>query len=73
MEQGLHQGSVLAPLMFNMFFAVVIIVTYTRFKADKEIIDALMHLREKTGWGWGWGGNHRKDGPGDVAVGQGLR
>ena len=49
MEQGLHQGSVLAPLMFNMFFAVVIIVTYTRFKADKEIIDALMHLREKTG------------------------
>ena len=34
MEQDLCQGCVLAPLLFNIFFATVINVTYTRFKAD---------------------------------------
>ena len=33
-EQGLRQGCVLAPLMFNIFFAEVINVASTRFKAD---------------------------------------
>ena len=51
MEQGLRQGRVLAPLMFNIFFAAVINVASTRFKADKGIMDALAHLKEKRGAG----------------------
>ena len=36
-EQGLHQGCVLASFLFNIFFAAVINVTYTRFKVNKDI------------------------------------
>ena len=46
-EQGLHQGDVLAPLLFNIFFATVINVVSARFKADTDIVDALVRLRKK--------------------------
>ena len=52
--EGLRQGCVLASLLFRIFFAAVINVAYTRFKADKDILDALALLQKKTEVG-GWG------------------
>ena len=49
MEQGFRKGCVLALLLFNIFFAAVINVAYTRFKANKRIIDALVHLKKIEG------------------------
>ena len=73
-EQAFRQGCVLAPLLFNVFFAAVINVTYARFKADKDVMDALVHLRKKTpAGGRRGGGNCRRDSPGDVALGHTLR
>ena len=47
-EQGLLQRCVLAPLLFNVFFAAVINVAYTRFKADKRHHGRLARRRKKT-------------------------
>ena len=46
-EHGLRQACVLAYLLFNIFFMAVISVAYTHFKVDKDIMDALVHLRKK--------------------------
>ena len=46
-QQGLRQGWVFASLLFNIFFAAVINVAFTRFKAGKGILDASVHLRKK--------------------------
>ena len=40
-----------APLLFDIVFAAVINVASTRFKADKGIMGALLHLRKKRGAG----------------------
>ena len=47
MEQVLRQGCVLVLFLFNIFFAAVINLASTRFKADKGIMDALVHPRKK--------------------------
>ena len=47
------QGCALASLVFNISFAAVINVASTRFKADKDIMDVLVHLRKKKGRGGG--------------------
>ena len=55
-DQGICQGWVLAPLLFNIFFAAFISVAYTSFKADKDFMDALVRRRKRTGAGGGGGG-----------------
>ena len=48
-------------------------VAYTRFKADKDILDALVHLREKRERGGAEGSNCRNASLGDAALGYVLR
>ena len=67
---SLHRpGCVLTPLLFDIF-AAVINVAYTRLKADKDLMNPLVHLRKKKGAG---GSNCRRASSGDAALGHGLR
>ena len=69
MKQGRCQGCVLALLLLKIFFAAVINVACTRFKANVDIMDALVHLRKKRGPG----GGLPKASPGDAALDHALR
>ena len=71
-EQGLSQGHVPAPLLFNIFFAAVMSVTSTRFKVDKCLMDALVHLRKKREAGGAGGNKCQRVSPGDAALGYSL-
>ena len=45
-EQGLRQGYVLSPLLFNIFFAAVLNVILQRFSEDPAILAERVHLKE---------------------------
>ena len=45
--QGLRQGCVLAPLLFNMSFTAVLRVAEKRFLADAAITDNMVQLQRK--------------------------
>ena len=47
--QRLRQGCVLAPLLFNIFFAAMLLVALQRFSGDADILADLVHLKEQPG------------------------
>ena len=47
MAQGLRQGYVLSPLLFNVLFAAILLVSLERFSKDAGILEDLIHLHEQ--------------------------
>ena len=45
-KQGLRQGYALSPLLFNIFFAVVLTVVLQSFSDNMVIVAKLVHLKE---------------------------
>ena len=44
--QGLRQGFVLSPLLFNVFFAAVLHIALERFSRNADILGDLVYLDE---------------------------